>query len=384
MEDEEEPHSVSYLGRGLSWPVGGEQEAFLLRHFVSTVSHFFDFCDPKRHFARVVPQRARSNGALANAVFALSARHLSRTTTFDAYVADVYYQRCLQQLIPALATSVHDESLLVAAVILRLMEEIDVPLTGADLQNHLLGTHAIAKAQEQRSSSIGVGGGLLRAAHSAALRQDLYIAFATRRPMMLGGLESFTMTNNLRDEAVPTALESSDEIDANWANLAVLNCCNVVQFAFGTDRRDEQQYKRLASANNDWSCHKPPSFEPFYWKEGTLRRPIPDTRLLADWHVMGHVYNLLAKLLLEINKPGRVMEYAAHATDLVVVLRKIIAIALHNPQTPSAHLVASMAISMCGHNLTSQLEVTAMEQILTQTETVHGWPTKAAQKSLFG
>lgn len=68
------------------WPVGSEQQALLIDHFINVVSHFFDFCDPRRHFGRVVPQKARSNSTLASAVLALSARHLSRTSTFDALV----------------------------------------------------------------------------------------------------------------------------------------------------------------------------------------------------------------------------------------------------------------------------------------------------------
>lgn len=62
-----------------------------------------------------------------NAILALSARQLSRITDFDPYVADAYYQRCFETLIPALNDNVaiHDESLLAATVILRLMEEMN-------------------------------------------------------------------------------------------------------------------------------------------------------------------------------------------------------------------------------------------------------------------
>ena len=68
------------------WPVASEQEARLISHFVNEVSQYFDFCDPRRHFGRVVPQRARSNRTLASAVLALSARHLSRVSAFDALI----------------------------------------------------------------------------------------------------------------------------------------------------------------------------------------------------------------------------------------------------------------------------------------------------------
>ena len=58
---------------------------------------------------------------------AMSARHLSRTTTFDPYVSDHYYQACLETLIPALDDHgvTMDDDLLAATVILRLLEEYD-------------------------------------------------------------------------------------------------------------------------------------------------------------------------------------------------------------------------------------------------------------------
>lgn len=78
-----------------------------------------------------MPQRARSNRTLATAILALSARHLSRTTQFDSFVADHYHQECLQTLIPILgeSTAVLDDALLAALVVLRLLEEMDGKLT---------------------------------------------------------------------------------------------------------------------------------------------------------------------------------------------------------------------------------------------------------------
>lgn len=379
--DGEVPSIPKSTGPILSWPVESEQEAFLMRHFVTTVSHFFDFSDPRRHFARVAPQRARSNGTLANAIFALSARHLSRTSTFDAYVADVYYQRCLQQLIPTLACEVQDESLLVAAVLLRLMEEIDVPISGADLQCHLLGTQAIVRAQEHWSFQQAAGNGLLQAAHWAALRQDLYIAFATQRPMLLSNLDFFRTFHQCQDQTTSTDLASSDEEDAKWANLSVLQCCDVAQFVFGASKEYKHEYQRLKTVNIDWRRCKPSSFEPFYRLKSTPQCPIPDVRLLMDWHVMGHVYNLLACVLLETNNPLNLRNEDLEAASVESTMREIIGIAIHNPNTPSAHLVASMAIAMCGHTLTSDSEISSMRHILAETERVHGWPTRSAQLS---
>jgi len=58
---------------------------------------------------------------------AMSARHLNRTTHFDPFVSDHYYQACLEKLIPALDNHgvTMDDDLLAATVILRLLEEFD-------------------------------------------------------------------------------------------------------------------------------------------------------------------------------------------------------------------------------------------------------------------
>lgn len=78
-------------------------------------------------FAIEVPQRARSNRTLANAVFANSARHLSGVTDFDTLIADQYLQECLRTLIPALedGEAVMDDNFLASLVILRMLEEMD-------------------------------------------------------------------------------------------------------------------------------------------------------------------------------------------------------------------------------------------------------------------
>lgn len=387
VQSERDEDPVSSPGRALSWPLQREQEAMLIRHFTSTVSHFFDFCDPRRHFARVVPQRMRSNPTLANAVFALSARHFSQISTFDAYVADVYYQRCLQQLIPALATKVQDDSLLVAAVLLRLMEEIDVPMTGADHQNHLLGTRAIARAQEQRLYYADNASSLLKAANWAALRQDLYVAFATRRPLLLGSLDFFrSPPKSLRFEG-NTALTDEDEEDAQWADLAVLQCCDVANFVFANHDADTREHERLQTVIQHWRRDKPPSFEPFFHKARTPESPIPDIRLLSDWHVMGYMYHWLSQLLLDMNAPSDLPDVDKQRGNIRSAVCEMIGIALHNTHIPSAHLVASMAIALCGPRLAvecEKAELDAMKQTLADTERIHGWPTRAAREALEG
>ena len=86
-----------------------------------------DLCDAKNHFQVEVPQRAGSCQILLNAIFALSARHMSLTGDYDHFASNRYHQECLKYLIPMVTESatVADESLFAATIILRVMEEMD-------------------------------------------------------------------------------------------------------------------------------------------------------------------------------------------------------------------------------------------------------------------
>ncbi|OJD33887.1 arca-like protein [Diplodia corticola] len=110
----------------------------------------------------------------------------------DAYVADRHYQRCLATLIPSLSDvdrAVADStSLLAATVVLRMLEEMDVHIAGADSRGHvhLTGSQAIIRAA---TSTTGTGtstrttpAGLRRAAYWSAFRQEVWIAPRSRPP----------------------------------------------------------------------------------------------------------------------------------------------------------------------------------------------------------
>ncbi|KAJ4340273.1 hypothetical protein N0V87_002564 [Didymella glomerata] len=154
-----------------------------LQHYIDNVALFFDMIDNECHFAVDVVQRAKKDSTLMNAILALSARQLSRTTDFDPYIADAYYQRCFDTLIPALNNNKiakEDESLLAATIILRLMEEMNISIVGNDPQGHLFGTQAIIRVAEQ-SYADSTGPSFRQAIYWAAFRQELWISLMTQR-----------------------------------------------------------------------------------------------------------------------------------------------------------------------------------------------------------
>lgn len=63
----------------------------------------------------------RAEIVIQNAIFALSARHLSRVGDYDPLVSNKYHQECLKHLIPMLDddTAILDENLLASTMLVR-------------------------------------------------------------------------------------------------------------------------------------------------------------------------------------------------------------------------------------------------------------------------
>ena len=234
-------------GSKVLWPLESEQEAMLLQHYIENIALFFDMVDNRCHFGVHVVQRAKSNSTLMNAILALSARQLSRTSDFDPYVADAYYQRCFETLIPALNDNfaIRDEPLLAATIILRLMEEMNISITGSDPQGHLFGTQAIIRAAEQ--SYMGTTGPDFRQAiYWAAFRQEMWISLMTQRAFQL--------------HIFPADRSMGPTDDSIWATRTIAHLGDVCNFAFSEDRHSVLRYSQLMEENKVWRTQRPHSF----------------------------------------------------------------------------------------------------------------------------
>jgi hypothetical protein len=188
---------------------------------------------------------------LLNAILALSARHLSRTTEYKSIVSEHYYQECLHTLIPALDddATIIDETLFIIVVILRLLEELDVSSVGSDAQGHLLGAQSLTRAQEK----IGMDSGVRQAAYWACLRQEIYIALKYQRSVRLD-------LDFCRESQAPRRVDK-----CSWALCATLHCAAAVQFAFGDEPR--ARHKELMDYNDHEQEFKPESVRPFYYAD---------------------------------------------------------------------------------------------------------------------
>ena len=311
------------------WPLSDREEARLLRYFVENVSRNFDLSDPHRHFRTVVPHRAATCPTLLNAIFALSARHLSRLGEYDPIISNKYQQECLKHLIPMLddSAAILDENLLASTVILRHIEEIEVPLTGqspADQQSQLLGLHALIAAQERAT----VAGGLRQAAFWVGLRQEIYVAFCNQRSI-IPALEHCNIDRSL--ESAP---------DHVWSCRMVVLCADAIRYCFGDGDPSTATYNWLAESVTHWHNCKPASFTPIYYKEANHDNIFPDIWFLHDDILIGLAHYHIAQILLSAHNPKLPRLGPSRATALRVMdeeikdhVRILCGMSMSNPDT---------------------------------------------------
>ena len=101
---------------------------------------------------------------------------------------------------------------------------------------------------------------------------------------------------------------------------------------------------------------------------------------------MGYMYNYLAQLLLIVYDPeandADQSRMRLLNEDVRGTVREMAGIAVSNPHCPVAMLVASMAISLYGNRFENPKEKQMLYDILSDTETIQGWPTKSARDAL--
>lgn len=218
----------------------------------------------------------------------MSARHLSRTTSFDPYVSDRYYETCLAKLIPALDDHevTMDDDFLAATVILRLLEEYDgrypvlsntttyntmltisAPLAGADLRGHSFGTKAFIQSRTSTTATSS----LRRAVYWSGLRQEIYNALSLQTAPSVH-------LSSLRPHFRPPGPGADD---CAWADQAIAHCADVLRFCFGDGSRSAGAHVELKLQNQWWRDSRPDSFDPYFVRaEATL----PEIRFGSAWH----------------------------------------------------------------------------------------------------
>ncbi|KJZ76880.1 hypothetical protein HIM_03757 [Hirsutella minnesotensis 3608] len=363
---------------GQTFPLSSWREAKLMKYYLEYMCHWFDLCDTRRHFALDVPRKAMGCPTLLNAIYALTSRHLSLKEGFcDEWISHQYHEHCLRQLssVPHDSNHLLDDDLLAATILLRTLEELEVPLLGTDNEGHLLGVQVFMNAH---GSSAEVSS-LRQAAYWIGLRQEVTMAVASRREIKIPLELSF----------VDQSFSEGD--DAVWANRIVVHCARVVQFCFGGSRHWPEEYHALVGYDEGWLRNRPSTFLPIaYMEPDPVRGEVfPHILYLSHAVVIGVVHSILAQALLICHDPtlppvGEAGDRLRESRERLLRERllSLCGTALSNESTIPAMITASLGIATCGDRFRQDSERKALLDVLIKTEVDHAWPTGKIQSSL--
>ncbi|KAH7376734.1 hypothetical protein B0T11DRAFT_23722 [Plectosphaerella cucumerina] len=418
------------------WPIERRDEAILFRHYIQKLAIWLDLCDPLTHFQSSVPTRAGTCPILLNAIFALSARHLAHTARYDTLASNRYHEQCLTYLIPLLdhAVTVSDENLFAATIILRVLEEMDVPNLGQDTHGHLLGIHAFVAALPSRQPTPASGPASAPGSHSPSPMPLPQPPPARRRRILPNSLHAACFWVGLRQEIYSAVMNQQavrmnlahDGIvdrstapadDFTWANRAVVHCADVLNYCFGDTAAATagpgaadaaRRWALLSRANRDWKAALPPSYMPVFYRD----RLRDDSRHTADddgngspvagiaaafpevWytkacHVIAVQHHILAELYLALFDPShprtglqRRSAEAALAAQARELVRNLCGIGVCNQWCPPAMFTACMGIAAAGDRFDDRREQDELLEVLRITELEHGRPTTAVRAQL--
>ncbi|KAJ2993495.1 hypothetical protein NUW58_g1824 [Xylaria curta] len=358
-----------------TWPLKDKHEAQLFCHWVRNMAPLFDLCDHERHFATVVPQRATTCPPLLNALLAASAKHSSCLGLINSLEADKYYQESLGTIIPVLSSHavVRDENLLAAIVILRYIEEVDIPFSPAGPQSHLIGTRAFLSARDRNRTF----GKLGKAVFWLALRQEIFMAL----------IHSRSVHPDLLIEDIVSFSGPSD-CDCDYANRVIVQAALCLQYCFGEKEQQLPAWEELNDSLQRWYAERPWQFYPIS-AEDNEDRFLPDSKYISDAVVTGLQHYYLARLILVAHNPNaprlgpsRKMHQEEIDREMRGIVRTICGMAKANPHTIPAYVPASVSIVIAGDRFAHRDEQTILYKILEKAGEELAWPTMTVQKEM--
>ncbi|KAL4753311.1 hypothetical protein BDW72DRAFT_191223 [Aspergillus terricola var. indicus] len=399
--------SVSPSRNHLPWPRLNLREACLLRYFIEDLSRWFDLTDLRSHFANCIPQRARSNSTLLDAILAVSAQHFSTLSTAQKThilrlygLADTqiqeshvniteetvihYHSRCIAELrvLASEPQAVMDEDILAAVVVLRFFEELDNPFTSPPTETALQGLHVFLRAQASSALSCP-GPGVRQAAFWVGFRQEFNLAFSQQR------------TTNLPLDMSREYLTITEAEDHVWTNQLVVLGAMVLEFCYGNHAGGaDSDYGELIRLRDEWLAKRPKSFAPVYVEPPTPNSEtggiFPGIWYADDTHITAAQTLCLLDILFIAFAPSTPRLGPSRRQELDAVdgkIRKIVleicGMTLSNRQCKPAGGTACIAINLCADRFTDKNEQKAlMRLVVGTTRESNYWPMVEGERRL--
>ncbi|EIT79026.1 hypothetical protein BDV35DRAFT_271374 [Aspergillus flavus] len=358
-------------------PLKSEYEASLFKYFMTSLSPWFDYCDPSRHFYTYIASSASSNPILLYAVLTVAARHQRSHSERERLLADEYQQYCLESLISALDNSEKtlDESLFASAVILRLSEEMTEPSPREIVDSHTLSAHILVRIKEGNICTSS----FTDAALIVVLRQEIFVANLTQRPV-----GSFTDHCNIDTSLGPTS-------EAMWTYRIIAHAAKITDFVYGDVMfRTKDRWNDLMRYVQDWEDSRPNAFMPIYSEaENPPSSCFPKIWYCNDCHVAARLYSELCRILLLASDPdasalriGRFRRMQDNDDKIRECVRVICGVALTNPEFHTTRSTAGLAIGLCGELFHDPRETKVLLELLSAAEFHLGWPCLKLKEDL--
>ncbi|WZH47651.1 uncharacterized protein QYS62_008807 [Fusarium acuminatum] len=407
------PSPRSYQPYGTSgtpkFPLRDPQEACLLRYFVEELSHWLDLCDERRHFQLVVPIRARQHPPLLYAIFALSARHLSRLPKYRTPQGILYQGQLLPKLtphdaveytlkcIPALRdfhTIQEDEkleSIIATAVILRQLEEIDDEEDEQEERNQRRDSGTEAPRAKPQVNFLAIIDAVLRsppsrtlfgrrsliqAAYWMAVRQELYHSFTKRQaPKMI--------------------LDPEYGHGASKANKIVLHTAQVAKWRWADG--SEQEWLRLQKHGEVLEEEALREFQPFYERAANRSNGeiFPTIWYSSDLEVTSMQLCIIAKMVLMAENPflgssadirpsrgnsSTRAQWREIKNQVRQMILDLCGIGLCHPGCPPALVHAAFGMELYGDFFTDHYERQALRGVVDKFRDARAWPVQNLSK----
>ncbi|GKT47074.1 uncharacterized protein ColSpa_07255 [Colletotrichum spaethianum] len=222
-------------------------------HYIKHIAPWYDLSDASATFATKLPEASLELALPFSAILALSAVHMSQTSTPSARTAaEFYHGHCVRLLIDLTAEDYVDENtqgLALASVC-------------------LLRSYEILSAYRNPSTD-HLGSSLRAAGFWNYLREDITFSLFRRCPLKI----------DLDQMSLPT----QHDTDQDHLNTVSLILGRIINACFSGIITDET-WPSLLGMLQDWRSNLPPRFNPFSRAERGLGLALPSTWMLRDCH----------------------------------------------------------------------------------------------------
>ncbi|KAL3450523.1 hypothetical protein BJX65DRAFT_305360 [Aspergillus insuetus] len=380
--------TVPAYAAGPIWPLKTEFEVFLFQYFLTDLSPWFDFCDPRRHFRTYIANAAATDHTILYAILAVSARHQGVSSEWMRSFAEECHENCLAALISALNDQENavQETVFASAVILRLFEEMTAayltnaaakePYPRESISSHTISAQLLIRV---RDGNI-LASEFTDAAFIVILRQEIFVANLVQRPVG-------TVTEHCN---IDTSLDPAS--DVMWAFRAIALAARVTNYVYDeVQNRTRDRWGSLMQYLQDWENLRPPSFNPIYSEAANVQcSPFPRILYCNDYHVAARQHLELSRILLLASDPGacqmligrRTRMGRNHDAAIRECVLDICGVAVSNNQYMPARLTAGLVISMCGELFHKPQETRSLFAILSDAESHLGWPCLKSKDDL--